>query len=275
MKIIEKMFGANDNAEPNANRRSVRAKRSIRTVLATLLALCASQFAVAASGQDLSYTYLEAGGATRSLSGNLRVRTGDDVVSIRSDDQAGLRLAGAIEVGNNLYFVGTYGQFLGVDLQASLFDSGQLAFAAGVLDRRELFGAFGVHWPLGDRVDMFVELGGERVTHELFASATVRLEDGELRVDVADFDQDDTDVAGRLGLRWLASDRVEVEVSARHTGLVLDQVVFVDDDERVAFEEDVIFAASVTALFDFGLGLGARFEAGETETATVFARWRF
>ena len=117
-------------------------------------------------------------------------------------------------------------------------------------DYTDIRGGVGVKWSVGFSTDIYAELAYESVDFDI----------GVL-VPGAEFDADDQDFGGSLGIRWMATDDIELRAFGRYTN-------HADVDLTTGeFDTGSTYGAGMSWQLVRGMSLVADYEAGE------FARW--
>lgn len=227
--------------------------------------------AFAAPDPDLSYTYIELRATSFSLGGLFTYRDADVEARLDGEEHSAAGIAGSVRLHPHLYLTGEYTQDLDLAISARLSAGGRFGLAVGVFERRYGRLAIGTRFTLAQRLDLFAELGAEATSFLL--PDTVRVDLPGVVLGLSSVGVERVAADGRLGLRLLATDRLELHFHGRYSQLQLRRLEIGDGGE-LELQDDVLFGVGAMFYPTRRFGVGASYELGEVASASVQLRWR-
>lgn len=222
-------------------------------VLALALALAAPR----SHASDLSYTFVDFGAlAVDSNATGQQSPTPGQTVKVTTGKGDGLGIAASLALGQRFYFAGSYGSSV-VDVSAVVTSPLATAPSSGHFDLLMTRFGFGYVQPIGKRLDLLFELGLDKVEYDFGSFA------GE------NFDLDDSATAAEVGLRFKATDALELFVAARGSG------VGQADLTRRSFDSGTELSAGLRFYFFEDLGLGVDYRSGDVDSLALTMRFGF
>lgn len=263
--------------------------KSTKNILAAATACAFVSGPVFASDEEkpFSYSYLEGAFVHDNFNANGLVLTDRDGVGNTADDNFGTfgsatgrggaaRLSLALPIkGKNFGFhlVSDYLQ-TSHDIGVSIVSlEGFTAGGTVATDQKEWRMALGWHTTIGKRASLFAEIGAVRNTVN-FSSVNLTISGGgTASADLAPLSGTKTSLDGKLGMRALVTDRLELTGYARYHGN--GGVIAGENGHAVDFEGK--FKAGAGAFYHFGarFSLGLDYEFGTPGRARAVARVRF
>ena len=125
-------------------------------------------------------------------------------VDIETNDGEGIRFRGSLGTWNNFYAFVFYGS-TDADVAAVVTNPGGVFPAEDEFDLTHVRGGVGVRWPIRYNIDIYGELSYDSIDFDFGSFA------GE------DFDTDDQDIGGALGVRAMVNDDLELRAYARYS----------------------------------------------------------
>ena len=175
------------------------------------------------------------------------------IVDIDASDGDGVRFRGSVGTWNNLYGFFDYGT-TDIDV-AALVTNEQGEFPAeDVFDFTRIRAGVGLRFPLGAKTDVYGEISYDSLDLDFGSFA------GE------NFDADEQDIGGALGIRTLLTDDFELRAYGRYTG------VGDIDLNTLVFEDDTLFGAGFGWQIVRGLSIVGDYEAGELSSWSIGIR---
>ena len=224
----------------------------------TRLVACALAFAASRAGAgDLSYTFVDFGalGVKSDATGQQSPAAGQ-TVTVAAGKGDGLTVAGSLALGQRFYLASSYDSTV-VDVDAVIQSPLATASTSGNFDHVVTRVGFGYVQPIGRRLDLAFELGRDKVEYDFGSFA------GE------NFDVEDSALAAQVGMRFKASDSLELFVGARGS-----EVGKVDLTNR-RFESGTEVSAGLRFYFFEDLGLGVDYRSGDVDRLAVSMRFGF
>jgi hypothetical protein len=204
------------------------------------------------NAQDLRYSWFELGVMGQDVG-----RTGtsfdpvlNQTVDISATDGSGFRFRGSVGTWNNLYAYFDFGTTDPTVIALVTNDQGQFP-AEDEFDLTTIRGGIGYKYSLTFKTDIIAEISYESVDYDFGSFA------GE------DFDIDEQDVGGLLGIRSMFNDNFEIRAHARYTN--------VGDVNLTGkyFDSDVLFGVGLGYTLIRGLSVTVDYETGEIDTWSV------
>ena len=213
--------------------------------------LLLSAVSAAANAQEVRYSWLDMSFTAQDVD-----RTGSQepivgqTVDVDGSDGDGVRFRGSIGTWNNIYLFVDYGS-TDIDVGALVTnDQGQFP-AEDEFDYTAIRGGVGLRFPVGFRTDLYGELSYDSLDLDFGSFA------GE------NFDTDEQDVGGAIGIRSMLTDDLEVRAYGRYTSVG-------DVDLNTAkFEDDTLFGAGFGWQIVRGLSIVGDYEAGEFSSWSI------
>jgi len=210
-----------------------------------------------AHASDLSYTFVDFGAlAVKSDATGQQSPTPGQTVTVAAGKWDGLTVAGSLALGQRFYLAGSYDSAV-VDVDAVIRSTLATASTSGNFDHVITRVGFGYMQPIGQRLDLLFELGRDKVSYDFGSFA------GE------NFDVEDSALAAQVGLRFKASDSLELFVAARGS-----DVGKVDLTTRT-FDSGTEVSAGLRFYFFEDLGLGVDYRSGDVDTLALSMRFGF
>lgn len=210
-----------------------------------------------ARATDLAYTFLDFDALNSSVdAAGTQAPVPDQTVSAETGSGKGVAVAGSFAVGTRFYVGGLFrSSIIGVTTAVTS------PFAVSTIDDKfdVTLGrlAFGYVHPIGDQLDLVVEVGYESANYDFGSLA------GE------NFDLQTSGAGAQLGFRWKPLRALEVYAFGRYSPAGKS------DLSTGQFESDTLFNAGFRRYFFDTLGFGVEFESGEVNTTTISMRFSF
>lgn len=226
--------------------------KALRALLAAVLVLGVSLITSAAHAQDVRYSWFDIGFMGHDVS---RSATSFDpvlnqTVDVTATDGTGVRFRGSVGTWHGLYAFFDFGTTDPKVIGAVINDQGEFP-AEDKFDLTTIRGGLGYKYSLTFKTDIIAEVTYDSVDYDFGSFA------GE------DFDLDEQDVGGLLGVRSMFNDELEVRAHARYTN-----VGDVDLTNK-AFDSDVLFGVGLGYTLIRGLSVTVDFETGEVDTWSI------
>ena len=203
-----------------------------------------------AMAQQVRYSWLDLSymGQDIGRSGSLMPSPGQ-TVDIDGKDGDGVRFRGSFGTWNNFYIWVDYGS-TDIDMDFVVTSPTTVETGSDEFDYTDIRGGIGLKWSVGFTTDLYAELAYESIDFDL----------GEL-VPGANFDTDNQDIGGSLGVRYMMTDDLELRAFGRYSN-------HADVDLTTGeFDSGSTYGAGLSWQFVRGLSLVADYEGGE------FTRW--
>lgn len=223
-----------------------------RTLSAAVLLLGFTAVPNGAHGQEVRYSWFDFGFMGQDVS---RSATSFDPilnqsVDIVATDGTGIRFRGSVGTWYNIYAFFDFGTVDPTVTGVVTNDQGEFP-AADEFDLTTVRGGLGYKYSLTFKTDIIVELAYDSIEFDFGSFA------GE------DFDVDEQDLGGLLGIRSMVNDELEIRAHARYTN-----VGDVDLTNKV-FDSDVLYGIGLGYELIRGLSVTVDYETGEIETWSV------
>jgi opacity protein-like surface antigen len=206
---------------------------------------------------DLSYTFVDFGAlAVKSDATGRQSPTAGQTVAVEAQDGDGLEVAGSLALGRRFYLAASYDSAV-VDVDAVVTSPLASAETSGNFDLLLTRVGFGYVQPIGQRLDLQFELGRDKAEYDFGSFA------GE------NFDVKDSALAAQVGLRFHATDALELFLAARGS-----DVGEVDLTQR-RFVSGTEVSAGLRYYFFEDLGLGIDFRSGDVDSFALSLRFGF
>ena len=205
----------------------------------------------AATAQEVRYSWLDLSFMSQDVDRmGTQVPIPGQTVDVDASDGAGIRFRGSIGTWHNLYLFVDYGS-TDIDV-AALVTNAQGQFPAeDEFDYTTFRGGAGLRIPLGLKTDLYAEVSYDSLDLDFGSFA------GE------NFDVDEQDIGGAIGIRAMLGDDFEVRAYGRYSSIG-------DVDLNTAmFEEDTLFGAGFGWQIIRGLSIVADYESGEFSSWSV------
>ncbi len=212
-------------------------------VIAALLLMA---FSSSATAQDIRYSWFDIAFGQQDIGRNASfsdIAVGQSV-DIATTDGTGLRFRGSVGTWHNLF---AYVDFKSSDIDVAAVVTNSLGqfSAADEFDFTSLRGGVGLRWPLTQKTDIYGLLTFDSTDFDFGSFA------GE------NFDADDKDLGGTLGIRSMFGSKVELRAHVRYSG------VGDVDLSTGTLDADTLFGAGFGYELIRGLSLTGDFESGE------------
>ena len=217
--------------------------------IAAVFGLLAAQ---AAGAQDVRYSWLDISymGQDVGKSGTQPTPVPGQIVDADAKDGDGIRFRGSIGTWKNLYAFVDYGS-TDIDVDVVVTNAGGMFPATDEFDYTTIRGGLGVKWSITYRMDLYAE----------FTYDSLDLDFGSFAGE--DFDTDDQDIGGALGIRMMATDDLELRVHGRYSN-------HADVDLTTSeFDTGSLFGAGFGWQIVQGLSLVADYESGEFSSWSI------
>ena len=218
---------------------------------AAMLAILLAAPLAPASAQEIRYSWMDFSFMAQDIDrqGTL-VPIAGQTVDVDGSDGSGVRFRGSFGTWKNLYLFIDYGS-TDIDVDAVVTNAGGMFPASDEFDFTAIRGGLGWKYPVFNKTDMFLELSYDSVDYDFGSFA------GE------DFDMDQKDVGGAIGVRTLFGDDFELRVQGRYTS--------VGDAELTlgVFDSDVLYGVGFAWQVMRGLSIVGDYEAGEAGSYSV------
>lgn len=220
------------------------------------LLACGVVFAALVSGtagaQELRYSWLDLSFVAQDVDrqGIQQTPVPGQTTEVDAKDGDGVRFRGSFGTWYNLY---AFGEYTSSDIDADVVvrnDQGDFP-AADEFDLTTIRGGIGWRFPVGFTTDLYAELSFDSIDYDFGSFA------GE------NFDADDQDVGGALGVRHMLNDDIQLYAYGRysnHAELDLD---------TLEFDAGAFYGAGIVWEIVRGLSLVGDFEGGEVTTWAV------
>lgn len=220
------------------------------------LIACGVLFAAFASGtagaQELRYSWLDLSFAAQDVDrqGVQQTPVPGQTTELDAQDGDGVRFRGSFGTWYNFY---GFGEYISSDIDVDALvrnDQGDFP-ASDEFDLTTIRGGIGWRYPVGFSTDLYVELAFDSIDYDFGSFA------GE------DFDIDDQDLGGALGIRHMLNDDIQVYAYGRysnHADLDLD---------TLEFDTGEFYGVGLVWEIVRGLSIVGDFESGEITTWAV------
>lgn len=230
------------------NRHGIK-DRATRRGTALAFAILLAGFANGAAGQEVRYSWMDLSYMVQDVDrqGSQEPILGQ-TVDIDASDGSGVRFRGSVGTWHNLYaFIG-YGS-TDIDVMAVVTNDQGVFPAEDSFDLTTIRGGAGVKFSIGFSTDIFAEVSYDSIDLDFGSFA------GE------NFDTDDQDIGGALGVRSMVSDDIELRAWGRYTNHETVDLVTQE------FDTGVLYGAGFGWQIIRGLSIVADYESGQ------FASW--
>ena len=215
--------------------------------------LLLTTLSAAATAQEIRYSWLDMSFMAQDVErmGTQQVLTiPPQTVDVNASDGDGIRFRGSIGTWHNLYLFVDYGS-TDIDVAALVSTTVDQRPAQDEFDYTTIRGGIGLRIPLGFKTDIYGEVSYDSLDLDFGSFA------GE------NFDTDDQDVGGAIGIRAMLNDDLELRAYGRYTSVG-------DVDLNTAmFGEDTLFGAGFGWQIIRGMSIVADYEAGEFSSWSV------
>ena len=223
-----------------------------RMLRAAVLLLGVTLIASAAHGQEVRYSWFDFGFMGKDVG---RTATAFDpalnqTVDVTATDGTGIRFRGSVGTWRGFYAFFDFGTTDPEVIGAVINDQGEFP-AEDKFDLTTIRGGVGYKYSLTFKTDLIAEITYDSVDYDFGSLA------GE------DFDLDEQDVGGLLGVRSMFNDELEIRAHARYTN-----VGDVDLTNK-AFDSDVLFGVGLGYTLIRGLSVTVDLETGEVDTWSI------
>lgn len=203
-----------------------------------------------ANAQDVRYSWLDMSFMAQDVGDitGTQMAAGGDTVDITGTDGNGIRFRGSFGTWYNMYMFVEFGS-TDIDVFAVVSNAQGQFPATDEFDLTTIRGGLGFKYNILSATDLYIEASAESVDLD-FGSFS-----GE------NFDTDDQDFGGTIGVRSMLNDDIEVRGYARYTNL--GDVIL----NGGAFDADTLFGVGVGWQVVRGFSLVADYENGE------FSNW--
>jgi hypothetical protein len=211
--------------------------------------LLMTAMSAAATAQEVRYSWLDMSFMSQDFDRmGTQVPLAGQTVDVDGSDGDGIRFRGSIGTWHNLYLFFDYGS-TDIDVAALVTNTQGQFPAEDEFDYTAIRGGLGLRIPVGFKADIYGEVSYDSLDLDFGSFA------GE------NFDADDQDVGGAIGIRAMLTDDLELRAHGRYTSVG-------DVDLNTAmFEEDTLFGAGFGWQIVRGFSIVGDYEAGE------FSNW--
>lgn len=225
---------------------------SARHWLAGFAVLLVALASGTAGAQELRYSWLDLSFVAQDVDrqGMQQTPVPGQTTELDAQDGDGVRFRGSFGTWYNLY---VFGDYLSSDIDVDALvtnDQGEFP-ASDEFDLTTIRGGIGWRYPLRFATDIFVELTYDSIDYDFGSFA------GE------DFDIDDQDLGGTLGIRHMLNDDIQLYAYGRysnHADIDLD---------TLTFDTGQFYGAGIVWEIVRGLAVVGDFESGEITTWAV------
>lgn len=232
------------------SRQTTFSTRVTSMALRLAVASLAIGFTAVAGAQEVRYSWLDIAFMAQDVgkSGNQQTPVAGQFVDIDAKDGEGIRFRGSIGTWNNLYAFIQYGS---TDIEVSALVTNNLGMfpAEDEFDLTSLRGGIGLRYPVRYNIDLYGELTYDSLNFDFGSFA------GE------NFDADDQDIGGALGVRAMLNDDLEVRAYGRYTPHETVDLTLAE------FDTGTVFGAGFAWQLVRGFSIIGDYESGE------FAHW--
>ena len=217
--------------------------------------LLLTTLSAAATAQEIRYSWLDMSFMSQDvdrMGTQVPTQGGGTIVDYDASDGDGIRFRGSLGTWHNLYIFVDYGS-TDIDVAALITSPNEPepVSAEDEFDYTTIRGGIGLRIPLRFNIDIYGEVSYD----------SLNLDFGSFALE--NFDTDDQDVGGAIGLRAMLTDDLELRAYGRYTS-----VGDVDLNTGI-FDEDTLFGAGFGWQIVRGFSIVADYEAGE------FSSWSF
>jgi hypothetical protein len=216
--------------------------KSLAKIIAALLMIVISSTATA---QDIRYSWFDIAFGQQDVgkSASFADIVNGQSVDVATTDGSGIRFRGSVGTWNNLF---AFVDFKSSDIDvAAVVTNSQGQFPdEDEFDFTSIRGGVGLRWPLTLKTDIY-----GLVTYD-----STDLDFGSFAGE--DFDTNDKDIGGTLGIRSLFKDKIELRASVRYSGVgdidLNTGIMDADTLFGVGFGYELIRGLSITGDFESG-----------------------
>lgn len=202
-----------------------------------------------ANAQEVRYSWLDMTFMAQDFDRmGAQVPLAGQSVDVDASDGNGVRFRGSVGTWNNLYLFFDYGS-TDIDVAALITNAQGVFPAADEFDYTTIRGGIGFRIPLAVKTDIYGEVSYDSLDLDFGSFA------GE------NFDADDQDVGGAIGIRTMVTDDLELRAYGRYTS------VGDVDLNTTMFDDDTLFGAGFGWQIVRGMSIVGDYEAGE------FSNW--
>ena len=225
--------------------------RSMKPIFLILTGLLLTTVSTVAAAQEVRYSWLEISFMAQDIgkSGTKLTPVPGQAVAVNAKDGDGIVFRGSVGTWKNLYLFLDYAS-TDIDLNAVVTNpQGQMFPAEDEFDYTAVRGGLGFKFSVGFSTDLYAEVSYDDVDLDFGSFA------GE------DFDTDNQDIGGAVGIRAMLTDNFELRAHSRFTnsGDV--------DLSTGKFDTDTLFGVGLGWQIVRGLSIVADYETGE------FSNW--
>jgi hypothetical protein len=220
------------------------------------LAACALVLAALASGtagaQELRYSWLDLSYMAQDVDrqGLQQTPVPGQTTEVNATDGDGVRFRGSFGTWYDFY---VFGEYLSSDIDVDALvtnDQGEFS-ASDEFDLTTIRGGVGWRYPIRFATDIFVELSYDSIDYDFGSFA------GE------DFDIDDQDLGGTLGIRHMLNDDIQLYAYGRHSNHADINL------DTLTFDTGQFYGAGIVWEIVRGLAVVGDFESGEITSWAV------
>ncbi len=224
--------------------------RRISLVFAMLLVAAAGP----ASAQELRYSWLDMSFMNQDVdrAGSQVTPDPNQVTSVDVSDGSGIRFRGSLGTWKNMYlFVDYSSTDIDVSGDVTVINPPLTAPISDEFDYTSIRGGFGVKWSILNKTDLYGEISYDSLDLDFGSFA------GE------NFDTDDADLGGALGIRTLFGDDFELRAYGRYTN------VGDADLTTLEFDTDTLYGVGFAWQVIRGFSFVGDYESGEFSSWSV------
>jgi hypothetical protein len=223
--------------------------KSIRKSLLGVLLVVPALFTGTANAQEVRYSWLDLSYKAQNFDRQgTQVPVPDQSVDIDGSDGSGVRFRGSIGIWKGFYGFIDYGS-VDIDVAGVITNEQGEFLAEDEFDLTTIRGGLGFKYSIGFSTDLIAEFSYDSIDLDFGSFA------GE------NFDTDDQDSGGLLGIRSMLNDDFELRAWARYTN---HETVDLDTGE---FDTGSVYGAGFGWEFIRGLSIVGDYESGQ------FANW--
>ena len=240
-----------ESLQSDASNQVEDAKRALYRKWSIAGVLLLTALSAAATAQEVRYSWLDLSFMNQDVDRmGTQVPIPGQTVDIDASDGNGVRFRGSIGTWHNLYLFVDYAS---TDIEVSALVTNPLGQfpAEDEFDYTTVRSGVGLRIPLGFKTDLYGEVSYDSLDFDFGSFA------GE------NFDVDEQDIGGAIGIRAMLNDDFEVRAYGRYSS------VGDVDLNTTLFEEDTLFGAGFGWQIVRGLSIVADYESGEFSSWSV------
>ncbi len=201
--------------------------------------------AAGASAQEIRYSWLDLSYMSQDFDRmGTQLPTPGQSVDIHGKDGDGVRFRASLGLWNNFYLFVDYGS-TDIDVDAVVTNAQGEFPAEDKFDYTTIRGGVGLRIPVGFSTDVYAEASYD----------SLDLDHGSFALE--NFDMNEKDIGGTIGIRHMLNDDFEIRAYGRFTN------VGDTDLNTLSFDSDTLFGAGIGWQLIRGLSIQADYESGE------------